>query len=144
MLMSPHFQPPSQGGVSKGAPHSRPGPEALPDTWVHPGMLRLFLLDQGVASALSPAPCLSSTARPSQGSGRGKGSRGTRGLVSVPWPFSRMSDVFRESSSCEEPIKNGFCRVPTVVQRVKNQTSIYEDVGLIPGLAPWVKGPALL
>ena len=31
--------------------------------------------------------------------------------------------------------------VPTVAQQVKNLTSIHEDVGLIPGLSQWVKGP---
>ena len=30
--------------------------------------------------------------------------------------------------------------VPTVVQQVKNLTSIYEDAGLIPGFDQWVKG----
>ena len=30
-----------------------------------------------------------------------------------------------------------------VSQRVKNLSSIYEDAGLIPGLALWVKEPAL-
>ena len=30
--------------------------------------------------------------------------------------------------------------IPVVAQRVKNSTSILEDVGLIPGLAQWVKG----
>ena len=30
--------------------------------------------------------------------------------------------------------------VPVVAQQVKNPSSIHEDVGLIPGLAQWVKG----
>ena len=33
---------------------------------------------------------------------------------------------------------------PLWAERVKNPTRICEDVGLIPGLAGWVKGQALL
>ena len=49
------------------------------------------------------------------------------------------------------PLLAGFPRVgqeeeardPVVVQRVKNLTSICEDAGSSPGLAPWVKDLAL-
>ena len=33
--------------------------------------------------------------------------------------------------------------VPVVAQRVKNPTSIHDILGLLPGLAQWVKDPAL-
>ena len=33
--------------------------------------------------------------------------------------------------------------VTIVAHQVKNPTSTYEDVGSIPGLVQWIKGPAL-
>ena len=39
----------------------------------------------------------------------------------------------------ERPFKITMQGVPAVAQWVKNPASIHEDVGLIPGLASWVK-----
>ena len=40
-------------------------------------------------------------------------------------------------------LKSVFEDAPAVAQRVMNPTSIHEDVVSIPGLAQWVKDPAL-
>ena len=41
-------------------------------------------------------------------------------------------------------LENRAPRVPTVAQRVTNQTSIHEDLGSIPGLIQWTKDLVLL
>ena len=54
-------------------------------------------------------------------------------------PFSRPNQGLHHIGTSD--LKTGG--VSIVSQRVKNLSSIYEDAGLIPGLALWVKEPAL-
>ena len=55
----------------------------------------------------------------------------------------RKENVRSEGYILEAESQNGLMGVPVVAQRVRNPTSIHEDVGLTSGLAQWVKDPAL-
>ena len=47
--------------------------------------------------------------------------------------------------NCKKHIKEkNFLRIPFVAQQLTNTVEIHEDMVLIPGLAHWVKDPALL
>ena len=52
----------------------------------------------------------------------------------------KQETVIMESGYIKEAARG----VPVVAQQVKNPTSTHEDAGSVPGLAHWVKDPAVL
>ena len=49
--------------------------------------------------------------------------------------------IVGDQRTWEDQIKTSNLGVSTVAQQVTNPASIHEDVGLIPGLAQWIKDP---
>ena len=64
-------------------------------------------------------------------------------LVVAPWRLSRGEASRSLAGSLLELSKNLKGGVPIVAQWLTNPTSIHEDVDSIPGLAQWIKDPAL-
>ena len=60
----------------------------------------------------------------------------------MPSAIKHLSSAF-PAKSCKVIFKNAFIGVPVVAQWLTNPTRNHEVAGLIPGLAQWVKDPAL-
>ena len=61
------------------------------------------------------------------------------------FPLVIMGSIYKLLFLCKITLKNlrVLLEFPLQLSRLRTQHSVYEDVGLIPGLTQWIKDPAL-